>query len=118
MRIVTDENFPNPSVWAMRQMGFDILSIQESFPGFSDTEVLRIAVREDRILLTFDRDFGERIFHKGEPPPPGVVLLRFRPLSPLEPSEILPSILGKTTLEGNFTVITRHDVRQRPLPRY
>ncbi len=113
-----DENFPYPSVRAMRRMGFDILSIQESFPGFSDTEVLRIAVREDRILLTFDRDFGERIFHKGEPPPPGVVLLRFRPLSPLEPSEMLPAILEKIILDGNFTVITRHDVRQRSLPRY
>jgi predicted nuclease of predicted toxin-antitoxin system len=116
MRIVADENFPFPSVRAMRQMGIDILSIQQSFPGFSDTEVLRVAVREKRILLTFDRDFGDRIFHKGEPPPPGVVLLRFRPVSPLEPSEILPSILEETTLEGNFTVITRRDVRQRPLP--
>jgi predicted nuclease of predicted toxin-antitoxin system len=64
MKIVMDENFPYPSVRAMRRMGFDILSIQESFPGLSDTDVLRVAVREDRILLTFDRDFGERIFHK------------------------------------------------------
>jgi predicted nuclease of predicted toxin-antitoxin system len=28
-------------------------------PGSSDQEVLALAVREERILLTFDKDFGE-----------------------------------------------------------
>jgi predicted nuclease of predicted toxin-antitoxin system len=102
----------------MRELGFDILSVQQSHPGLSDKEVLHLAVREERILVTFDRDFGDRIFRKGEPAPPGVVLLRFRPSSPLEPAEILPTLFQNTRLDNSFTVITRRDVRQRPLPKY
>ena len=116
MRLIADENFPLPSVRSLREAGFDILSVQESFSGISDPEVLRLAVREDRILLSFDRDFGDQIFHKDEPSPPGVVLLRFRPLSPLEPAELLLPILNTVGIEGNFTVITRRHIRQRPLP--
>ncbi len=117
MVFVADENFPLPSVRALRRLGHDVLSIQESFSGLSDREVLRLAVREQRILLTFDRDFGERIFKLHESAPPGVVLLRFRPSGPLEPAELLAPVLNSATLLGQFTVVTRQELRQRTLPR-
>ncbi len=51
-----------------------------------------------------------------EPSPAGIVLLRFRPLSPTEAAELLPPVFKTITLEGYFTVVARRDIRQRLLP--
>ena len=39
MRILADENFPRPAVKALREAGWDVLSIAEERPGISDDEV-------------------------------------------------------------------------------
>ena len=47
----------------------------ELAPGTEDSQILVIAARDDRIVLTFDRDFGELVFHRGMAAS-GVILLR------------------------------------------
>jgi predicted nuclease of predicted toxin-antitoxin system len=76
------------------------------------------AVAEARIVLTFDRDFGELLHRRAAPAPPGVVYLRFRPAHPEEPAERLLALLaaGDVALEGRLTVLERGRVRQRALP--
>ncbi len=59
MRLLVNENFPLLSVKLIRQAGYDIASITEDCPGIEDIEVLTRAVNEQRIILTFDRDYGE-----------------------------------------------------------
>jgi len=49
--------------------------------------VLEWAVCEDRIILTFDRDYGDLLFKRRLAPPAGVIYLRFDPATPLEPAE-------------------------------
>ncbi|MBA2520431.1 MAG: DUF5615 family PIN-like protein [Chloroflexia bacterium] len=44
-------------------------------PGLPDREVLDIAHREQRILITNDKDFGDLIFQR-ELPHTGIILLR------------------------------------------
>jgi uncharacterized protein with PIN domain len=46
---------------ALRTEGFDVLSISELSPGISDDVVLKLARDQGRILLTFDRDYGELV---------------------------------------------------------
>ncbi len=59
MRFLANENVPLEAVQALRKSGFDVAWVRQSAPGMIDPEVLAWAVREQRVLLTFDKDFGE-----------------------------------------------------------
>jgi predicted nuclease of predicted toxin-antitoxin system len=116
MRFLANENLPLEAVETLQQMGIDIASVGDVCLGADDPEVLAYAVQDDRILVTFDKDFGELIFYSRETPPPGIILLRFRLHSPSFVAEIL-----KTTLEqeidwrGHFSVVTESRIRVVPL---
>ncbi|WNM63381.1 DUF5615 family PIN-like protein [Candidatus Nitrospira neomarina] len=60
-RYLADENFPASIVKLLRTHGHDVLYAAESLIAASDEEVLREAVTQSRVLLTFDRDFGELV---------------------------------------------------------
>jgi hypothetical protein len=54
-RLYSDENFPMPVVEELRQLGHDVVSIQErgrASEGTPDEEVLKLAIAEDRAVLT------------------------------------------------------------------
>ena len=118
MRLVPDENWPLPSIRRLRQSGHDVLAILEEARGAHDSCILSLSTREDRVLLTFDRDFGELVFRQGQPAPAGVVYFRLDPVTPEEPADLLLTILagGMVILSGKFTVVDRRHIRQRPLP--
>lgn len=118
IRVLADENVPRASIASLRTAGLDVSSVAEHMPGASDLAVLDLARSGNRLLITFDRDFGELIYRGGHPAPPGVVYLRFVPADPNEAAAILRSLLAHSEiqLEGRFTVVTRDQVRQRPLP--
>ena len=118
MQFLANENFPLPSIRLIRKTGYDITSITEDSPGIEDTEVLNRATHEQRVVLTFDRDYGELIYRLQLPSPTGIIYFRFRPRTPEEPAIVLLNLF-KTEglqLEGLFTVLKRDQIRQRPLP--
>ena len=116
--VLADENIPREAIKLLREAGFDVRSAAEDMPGAADATILDLSRSEKRLLLTFDRDFGELIFRRKHSPPPAVVYMRFVPATPAEPAFVLRSLLqhGDIKLEGHFTVVTRDQVRQRPLP--
>jgi predicted nuclease of predicted toxin-antitoxin system len=118
MRFLANENFPLPSVRLLRQAGYNVASVTEDSPGIEDTEVLTRAADEQRVILTFDRDYGELIYRLRMPSPTGVIYLRFRPHTPEEPAVLLLNLLQTEELqfERQFTVVERDQIRQRPLP--
>jgi uncharacterized protein with PIN domain len=59
MRLLADENVPLDTVRALRSAGHDVYSATEGGPGASDLSHVEMAVREDRLIVTFDQDFGE-----------------------------------------------------------
>jgi predicted nuclease of predicted toxin-antitoxin system len=59
MRFLADENFPGDAVTALRAAGHDVLWIRTDAPGISDHDVLARSSGDGRVLLTFDKDFGE-----------------------------------------------------------
>jgi predicted nuclease of predicted toxin-antitoxin system len=75
MRLIVDECVgPAVASW-LTQLGHEVLSIFDSSRGMDDDEILDLAVKENWIIVTSDKDFGEKIFrdrrvHRG------VVLLR------------------------------------------
>ena len=71
MRFLADENFPWPALEALRNAGWEIFSVAEECPGISDEEVAALCSESQRVLLTFDKDFGELVFAVGFQPEAG-----------------------------------------------
>jgi predicted nuclease of predicted toxin-antitoxin system len=76
MRFLADESCDFAVIHALRAAGFDVLCISESTPRAEDPEVIELALREERILLTEDKDFGRLVYSHGQETP-GVIFLRF-----------------------------------------
>ena len=58
MRLLADENLPKTAVSGLRDCGFDVLWIREADSGASDLAIVERAIQENRVILTFDKDFG------------------------------------------------------------
>jgi predicted nuclease of predicted toxin-antitoxin system len=80
-KFLADENIPIKTVKALKQKGIDIIAISEISLGLSDRELLNLANRQGRVIITFDSDFGKLAF-KEKLKAKGIVLLRFIPRSP------------------------------------
>jgi len=115
-----DECTRQAIVEAMIQAGYEMQPWQGLLPaGTPDNRVLHIATKNDWILLTEDKGFGELVF-SGKLPASGVVLLR----SAVTPDEVqqLTSTLLEALEEApglfyhHFTVVEPGRVRRRPVP--
>ena len=116
LRLLANENIPLASVRELLKAGHDVVSVAELAPGIPDEEVLRIARQENRIIVTFDRDYGELIFRRRLRAPAGILYLRFLPTGPGEVAAYLSGLIGDGIgLEGRFTTADRSRVRQRRL---
>ena len=117
-RLLLNENFPAPSTRRLRGAGLDVLAIAETFAGMDDVDVLALAVRERRWLITFDRDYGELLFARRHPAPPAVILLRVESYRPEEPAVWVEGLIGNEPEHlGRFTVFNGLTSRSRPLLR-
>jgi predicted nuclease of predicted toxin-antitoxin system len=119
-RYLANENFPAVMVRALRSAGDDVLYAAEELAAAPDPHILQAALQQDRVVLTFDQDFGELVFHHREPPPPGIVLFRLGGLSADGLLAFLRAFFdAKPALRGFFTVASPGHFRQIPinLPR-
>ena len=119
MDFLANENFPLASIRLLRQSGHRVVSIIQEVPGSKDRDILSRACAEKLVILTFDRDYGELIYRYKSTPPAGVVYLRFAPMTPDEPGEIMLNIIGNKNLSliNHFTIVERGRIRQRTLQR-
>jgi predicted nuclease of predicted toxin-antitoxin system len=76
MKLLADESCDFAVVGALREAGHDIASIAEGHAGITDHEVMAVAAREGRTVITEDKDFGQLLF-AGERRVVGCVLLRY-----------------------------------------
>lgn len=117
MIFLANENIPLNSIKIIRESGYDISAIIEDNPGITDEQVLKIALLENRIILTFDRDYGELIFKRKLPLDSGVIYFRIIPFTPEETAFIFFNLfkIQDLSLEGKFTIVERDKIRQRSL---
>lgn len=117
MKFLANENFPISSVRLLRNTGYDIVSIAEDMSGAKDQDVLARAHKEGRIILTFDKDYGELIYKQRLHTPVGIAFFRFGPSYPEESAEYLLGALEKSiSLQNKFTVIEKGRIRQKHFP--
>lgn len=116
MRFLADENFPGDAVKALLAVGHDIVWVRAAAAGIKDEDVLAWAMREARVLLTFDQDFGELAWRSGLPASCGVVLFRLPMPGPADVGTAIASRLSeRSDWAGHFSVIQPGRVRMRPL---
>ncbi len=116
--LLANENFPLPAIHHLRGTGLDVLSIGEDSPGLHDEEVLAMARREARWLMTFDRDYGELVFNKGYLPPTAIIYIRQGPYPVVRVAEMILDLLQEPDkIDGFFVVVTGTAVRRRALPK-
>ena len=119
MRILADENVSGDVVVMLRERGHDVLWVRTDAPGSPDGEILEIAQAQGRLLITFDKDFGELAFRWGLPSSSGIILVRIRVTSPSRVVSIILSALeSRDNWTGHFSVVEDDRIRMVPLPRY
>lgn len=116
-KYLADENVPAETVEAIRKAGYDVKWVKELSPGADDLSVLGMSSAEDRVLLTFDKDFGEMAFRQGKRTTCGVILMRPRLRSPNYLAQFTLAVLAQPIAwGGQFSVAQEGKLRVVPLP--
>jgi predicted nuclease of predicted toxin-antitoxin system len=122
MKFLLDENVDYRLATYLTHAGHDVKAISHDYPyAEKDKNVLAIAYKESRILLTNDKgDFGELIFRHHHPHS-GVILFRFKrgDIDIEIRRERLQHVLTNYSNQlHNFIVVTRDKIRVRiPMPK-
>lgn len=114
MKILADENISLRLVERLRKEGHEVQYIAEIAKGSKDPDVLDIANRENSLLITDDKDFGELVFLR-RLKASGILLVRLASLTPAQEIEIVANVIntyGDRLLHA-FTVIMPNGVRIR-----
>jgi hypothetical protein len=78
-RLYSNENFPLPTVEALRRLGHDVLTVSEAGKAeqaIDDAEVLAFATGLGRAVLTINRKHFIRL-HREQPQHAGIVVCTF-----------------------------------------
>ena len=113
MKFIVDEcTGPTVAKWLTME-GHDVVSVSPDRKGITDKEILKIAVKETRILITNDKDFGELIF-KQKLPHCGVIFLRLIDETAKNKIIVLKNLVdhhNKIIDKGRFVVVTENNIR-------
>ena len=111
MRFLADENCDFIVVRMLRAAGHDVVAVSEITPRADDPDVISLAVREKRIMLTEDKDFGQLVIAHGQTTS-GVIFLRFPLGAKTNPREYV-RLVGERgeKLAGSFATIQPGRIR-------
>lgn len=115
MIIIADENIEHLLIEKLK-VHFTVISIYELHRGASDNTIAEMASKENAIILTEDKDFGDLVFiHKQAHL--SVILLRYTFSERNELHEVLINLLKQKSFElmGKFTTVTSKKIRTRNL---
>lgn len=114
MRFLLDENADIRLAQFLREQGHEVTAIVQDY-GFAlaDYEVLAIAARERRVLITDDLDFGELVVRE-RLPHAGVLLFRLGGADPRTKQDWLQFVLENHAQDlMSLVVVTARGVRVR-----
>lgn len=115
MKFLANENFPLASVQYLQNHNIDITAVGTDYPGISDKEIIKIAIQENRTILTYDRDYGELIFKNNYQPSAGVIYIRTAPKTPESAGQLVTELISLENLdfEKALTVVDSNGIRRR-----
>jgi predicted nuclease of predicted toxin-antitoxin system len=111
-RLYSDENFPFPVVEILRQLGHDVLTIQQtgkSGEGVEDSEVFAAAIVERRAVVTLNRSDFKRL-HRTNQQHHGVIICTVDGDFQRQAQRIHDAIKDLASLDGQLIRVYRPDL--------
>ncbi len=119
MRFVADMGVSGTTGEHLRERGHDVIHLsEEGLPRLPDDEILALARRQQRIVLTFDLDFGDLLALRSLSLP-SVIIFRLEDQTPESVTPRLLQLLAerqKDLEEGALVVVEKQRYRLRRLP--
>lgn len=119
MKLLADQHLSPRTVEFLRGLGHDAIRVVDRLPGdASDAEILALAGREGRVVLTQDLDFTGLVALQ-DPAGPSLVILRLGSPGVERVNQVLASILPAVEdalRRGAIVSVDDQRVRIRPLP--
>ena len=111
MKFLVDENVHHAIYLFLKNQGFDVTSAAQDYTSFMDKDILNIAFKQERIIITNDKDFGFLAYHQ-HLPHKGIILFRLKSEKPESKINRLTNLFQKNLdLSDSFTVITEDRIR-------
>lgn len=117
MKFLVDEcTGPAVAKW-LTQRGHDAVSVYDEARGETDDWVLTTALKQERIIITNDKDFGEMLSRSSKAHS-GVILLRLANESAANKITVLQQVLTqlKSPIMNHFVVATENKIRISKFP--
>ena len=117
MRFLADECCDASIIKALLEEGYDVCAVSDIAAGASDEEVISFALREKRILITEDKDFGQLVYAHGRKAL-GVIFLRYHFSTRQEIAVRVVRLVKRIgeNLVGAFVTIQKDRIRIGRLP--
>jgi predicted nuclease of predicted toxin-antitoxin system len=112
MRFLVDEcTGPAVATW-LRDHDHDVYSVFDQARGMEDDDVIQKALDEERVLITNDKDFGDKVYRDGRLHR-GVILFRLEDERPASKIRALSRLLEAYSdkIPNSFLVVTERQVR-------
>lgn len=112
MRFLVDECTGTFVAQWLQQQGHEVFSVYDQVRGIEDETIIRKAFDENRILITNDKDFGEKIY-RWQSKHHGVVFLRLEDERAVIKIKVMNELLKTYAdqLPNQFVVVTESSVR-------
>jgi hypothetical protein len=108
-RLYANENFPRPVVLELRQLGHDVLTVQETGQAdqsLPDEAVLNFTTDDSRAVLTLNRLHFLRL-HQHQPNHAGIIVCTFDPDFAGQAARIHAAISAQGMLDGCLLRVNR-----------
>lgn len=105
LKFLADLNISPKTVAYLNSLGMDIIRVDKA--NAEDGEVVKRAKREERVIITFDKDFGEIYYHfeKGQI---SVIVLSFKNQRYENVNKVLTTFFAKvkkTDMESRLMIV-------------
>jgi len=112
LKLLIDENISPEITSHLRTLKYNVKSIRECCKGYDDEKIVEMAVSEERLIVTYDLDFGELYRNFGA----SSLILRLRSKNPSVVLKYLVNFLNalkeqKIDMKNKLAVITEGKVR-------
>jgi predicted nuclease of predicted toxin-antitoxin system len=116
IKFIADVNVEKPIVEYLSKQGYDIKWIPDINCEMTGDELLELANKEKRILITNDKDFGELIFLQKRLTT-GIILFRVKIQKSQEKMKLMKKLLMgyREKFFNHFIVITKDRIRLIPI---
>ncbi|MBV8884595.1 MAG: DUF5615 family PIN-like protein [Chroococcidiopsidaceae cyanobacterium CP_BM_RX_35] len=112
MRFLVDESTGVVVARWLREQGYEVFSVYEEARGIDDEVIIQKAFDENWILITNDKDFGEKVYRE-QYPHRGIILLRLQDERWGSKIKILQDMLEMyfEQLPDSYIVVTETQIR-------